>query len=286
MTAQPAAPTVREETVPLEGLSEIGLHIDRGGIEVETADVTEVRIVLTAHDPSGVQAVRDARIEAVGPRLLVDTRYGGAGKSAQTFSEMFSALGRGAGGDWVDRMKTGAAQFVRGNGDARVDVCVQIPAGFRAVLETGRGDVRSRGDLERVESRVGAGSVTIDAVETAKVEIGTGPIRIERGGDLLLRAGTSEVHLGETRGDARIALGSGSTIVDSAREGRVAFKAGSGDLTVGVPEGTAAKVDFVSASGDKDIALTPTDAPGAEVRRVEIDMKAAAGRLRVRRSQA
>ena len=78
--------------------------------------------------------------------------------------------------------------------------------------------------------------------------------------------------------------GSGDLIVRRAASGSVRANGASGDISIGIEEGTAAWLDVSTVSGRVSQELGESEAPRADQQRVEITAHTVSGDLRVHRS--
>lgn len=85
-------------------------------------------------------------------------------------------------------------------------------------------------------------------------------------------------------GSLQTRTGSGNLTVRRATSGVVRAQGASGDITIGVVEGTAAWLDVSTMTGRVVQELGESDAPDEGHRRVEINAHTVSGDLRVHRS--
>jgi hypothetical protein len=123
-----------------------------------------------------------------------------------------------------------------------VDYDIRVPEGVTVTGNNGSGDVRLTG-VSTVDVEVGSGDLTVTRA--------TGPVRLKgHSGDIRatdIRAASTD-----------LTTSSGDINLDLATPGNVTAQAGSGDVTIRVPAGTAYRVDASTHSGDTRIAI-PTD---------------------------
>jgi hypothetical protein len=200
-----------------------------------------------------------------------------------------------------------------------VDIRAELPTGSRLVVEGAYGPVQASGVLGdcRITAKYGnvsadtVGDLALDApygtTEIAEVTgrldatTGYGVARIARvGGDAHLRGAHGTIELGTTAGDVDVAT-SGPLTIDHAlgdvtarsahgpirvrqvTGGSIHLENGYSDIEVGVPAGTAAWIDAVSAHGRVRNELTPDPAAAASDRTVELRLRANYADIRIRR---
>jgi DUF4097 and DUF4098 domain-containing protein YvlB len=181
---------------------------------------------------------------------------------------------------------------------AEVDARIVVPKQSNARIQTASADIRTHGDLARVEAASGSGDVEVDQASEAEVRTGSGDISVRKvQGDCNTKSGSAEVMLGKIGGDCDVLSGSGDVLIDEVagklkvkagsgdiilkssgdgvdamagsgdlllrrvERGRVKAKTGSGDITVGVAAGTAAYLDVMSVTGDVSSELDGAEAP-------------------------
>lgn len=179
------------------------------------------------------------------------------------------------------------AGFFGGGDVGRADVTVVVPLGTDLAIRTGSASVDTNGCFGTCSLRSGSGPVRLSEAEgPAVVETGSGSasvatahtdLRIKSGsgsvevgqvgGSTGVSTGSGAVRIGSTAATAVVKTGSGGLVVDQAgadlsvttgsgdiavgalSRGRFAAKAGSGDVTVGIPGGVPVWTDIRSASG-------------------------------------
>lgn len=179
-----------------------------------------------------------------------------------------------------------------------LDITVSVPAGSRLESTTDSADVRTTGRLEAVRSKAGSGDVVLDHVGEAHVQAGSGDTELERvdgamrvqagSGDVTARTvtgtcwvgtGSGDVRLHQLDGGAQINTASGDVSVDDVtgdvsistasgdhhltkvRRGNVKSNSASGDIHVGVVDGTPVWLDVASLSGSVHSALEGSGPP-------------------------
>lgn len=134
------------------------------------------------------------------------------------------------------------------SGHGALTVTVDVPSGSNLVTSLGSAPLTAHGPLGHVRISSGSGEVSLDEVRRqAVVKTGSGTIRIRTvGAEAALKAGSGEIVVGTLAGKAKLATGSGSIEVGHTGAA-VSLKSGSGDLSVDTAEGD---VTLSTASGD------------------------------------
>lgn len=197
-----------------ETLRPVSLYVElgKGSVEVEATDTTESHVTITGRDADHVVVDQDGdEISIVAPR-----------------------------------QRTG---FL--SGDPTVHVVVSVPTGSDLAVKTGSADVTTTGSLGSARVRSGSGDVSLETVDVATVETGSGEVHLGSvGGDLRVKSGSGDVHVGRAASALSVSTGSGDVEV-GATAGPTLVKTGSGDLKV-----TEAGSDVSLSTGSGDLVVT------------------------------
>lgn len=161
----------------------------------------------------------------------------------------------GSGDLSIERL-TGSAQIRSGSGDVTVDT-----AEGALTVGTGSGDVRVDSAEADLTVQSGSGSVVVGSAAAAlKVQTGSGDIEVR-----------------QADSDVKAQTGSGDVAVGRVARGRVQAKAASGDLHVGVADGTPVWLDVRTVTGGVSNDLESSDPVGAGEQHVRLDLKTVSG---------
>jgi Putative adhesin len=216
---------VRTETFQTPGQVRLEIRLGAGEIRLETADVQETTVVLEAlrDNDASTTAVENARVElrdrGNGHEVVVDVRD----------------RGRGLG-------------FFRG---AEVLVSVTCPDGASVESKSGSADLRGRGRFGSVEVESGAGDVEFSEIaEEANVNAASGDVQLGTvGGNARLNTASGDVQVREVGGEAKVNSASGDLIIREVA-GELSVNTASGDVLV---REAASSVSVNTASGDQEI---------------------------------
>ncbi|MDO8380697.1 DUF4097 family beta strand repeat-containing protein [Phenylobacterium sp.] len=198
---------------------------------------------------------------------------------------------------------------------------VELEHVARAQVQTGSGDIQlgtvegdcdARGGSADVSVRTiggdaevitGSGDIVIGEIAGAlKVKTGSGDISVNRAGHADLTSTSGDIEAGEITGGFRAVTGSGDVTVRQAGDtvdatagsgdlsvarvdhGRVRAKTASGDILVGVAQGSSAYLDVSTVTGDVTSSLDASDAPRAGEPQVELFIQAVTGDVVLRRA--
>lgn len=202
-----------------------------------------------------------------------------------------------------------------------VDVLVELPTGSQVHADLSAGDVRGTGDLAECRLKTGIGHLRLDragpvrlntnghvtvatVVGDADITTGSGRIRIgEVTGAAVVKNSNGDTRIGTVTGELLVRAANGDITVDRAGarveartsngdvrigeivRGSVTLQTATGDLEIGVADGTAAWLDLKTGHGRVDNALDDTgQGPGKSDQTVEVHAQTSFGDITVRRS--
>lgn len=268
------------ESFETPGPVQVAVECAAGEVVVTTHDDprTEVELVPLRDDEASRSAVERARVEL---------------------------LARGAGDRVVVEVPERTGVF-HGR-EPRVRVEVRAPHGTALTFTTASAEVVASGRLGEVRGKTASGDVTLPSVDAVEVKTASGEIRVgDVAGRATLQSASGDVRVGAVGGPLDANVVSGSLVVEAAEaggaasavsgdielaavtEGEVSIRTVSGDVTVGVREGSRVHVDVSTLSGDLRSDLDLSDSPdeGGDGPLVEVRGKTVSGDLRVRRAPA
>jgi DUF4097 and DUF4098 domain-containing protein YvlB len=204
-----------------------------------------------------------------------------------------------------------------------VDVTVDLPARSKVQVDSGVGGVRSTGTLGACRVKSGAGDVQVDRVEGGRLslEIGAGRVDVDTvagradvstgsgrlqvreidgpavvknsngdswiglvTGDLRINAANGDIAVDRAGGDVVASTANGGITVGAVTRGTVSLKTGFGEIEVGIPAGTAAKLDVSTSFGRIRNQLESTDGPQETDETIDLRARSSYGDIVIRRS--
>jgi hypothetical protein len=269
----------------------VSLHVRTGGGRVSvTADETvRTTVELTPLNTAGEDAVARATVVQRGDTVLVNVpgRRGGFLRESPAVAILVHVPDGGhldLQAESSDLTATGRyadVTCVTGSGDIDVERVLGP-----ARLKSGSGDV-SAGKVDGVlVATTGSGNVSVEeSGEAATMTVGSGDISIgELSGEVVTKTGSGDVEVGRLAGSLVTKTGSGDVTVRRAASGSLRAKGASGNITVGIAEGTCAWLDVSTLTGRVSQELGESAAPADGQHRVEITAHTVSGDLRVHRS--
>jgi DUF4097 and DUF4098 domain-containing protein YvlB len=236
---------MRRETFPESGPLRLDLSLPAGEIELEAVPGGETVVELELVRGSEA-AVEEARVELRGDELVVKVDHS----------------------------------------NAEVRLRLEVPEGSALQAKTASGDVRARGRLGDAGVKSASGDVKLDAVGSLEVKLASGDLEVGRvTGDARVDSASGDVELGEAGGGVTVRTASGDQEVRSVAEGKVELASASGDIRVGIKQGSRLWVDARSMSGDVTSELEVGDEePGEDGPLVELKVTAMSGDVQVVRA--
>ena len=257
---------MRTETFQTPGPVRLDVRMGSGEIRIETSETAETTVTLEPlrDNDASVSAVEDARVEQRGEDILVEVRdrrrgFRGADvlvtihcpdeSSVRAKTGSADIEGRGRFGRVEVGTGSGDVQFNDVSGDAEINAAsgdIQLGSvGGQSRINTASGDIQ----LATIggEGRINSASGDVMIREAAnRLEVNTAS------GDVLVREAASSVSANSASGDQ---------IIGSVSEGKVDVKTASGDIKVGIREGSTLWVDARSRSGEVRSELPVSDLP-------------------------
>ena len=207
------------------------LGVAAGRVEVETADVVETTVE--------VEAIRgdaeDLKVEQHGREIVVEGRKRVGFNSDQEFEVRI----RAPHGSDVDA-NVASAPFRATGRLGKLEV------------NTASGDVQADDVEHDVKIRSASGGVRVGSVGgRAEVNTASGDVEIgAAGGGGTIRSASGDVVIGDAARQVKLQTASGDLVIGSIAEGSVDVKSASGDVRVGISQGSRLHVDARSLSGD------------------------------------
>jgi hypothetical protein len=249
------------------------VEVVAGSVHVAAGERSDTVVEIRPRDPSRASDIRAAE------HARVDFRHG---KLTVSAGPKFVALGRGgavsigvalpahsklqassASADVSTDGVLGDCRFSSASGGARFDV---VEGNLKA--DTASGDVAAQSVAGTVTIATASGVATIGRIE----------------GDLKFQAASGSLTVERLRGAVRAQTASGDVSVAATISGDVTVTTSSGDVVLGIPEGTAAKLDVHTRSGAISNTLDPSTGPADDDERVAIHARTGSGDISVRRA--
>src|SRR5206468_284964 len=128
----------------------------------------------------------------------------------------------------------------------------------RSAIEEARVELRPRGSGHEVIVDIRGRGRGFSFGRSAEVLV---EVRCPDGSDVDVQSGSADVEGHGNFGDVEVETGSGDQMIGAVSQGSVNLKSASGDLKVGIREGSTLWVDARSRSGEVSSELPVTDLP-------------------------
>jgi DUF4097 and DUF4098 domain-containing protein YvlB len=259
---------MRTETFKTPGPVQLDIRLGAGEIRLESGAEGETTVTLEPlRDDEGTRAaIENARIDlrerGDGHEVLVEIR-GRRFSNAEVLVEVRCPEGAGVkaksgSADVEGSGRFGSIEIESGSGDVQfADVSGD------AKINAASGDVQLGQVGGELRVNTASGDVQVGAVAgPSKVNAASGDVHVrEAGGSIEVNSASGEVQLGEAGSSVSVNTASGDQTIGAASEGRVTLKSASGDLKIGIREGSTLWVDARSRSGEVRSELPVSDTP-------------------------
>ena len=263
-----------------------------GDLRVVAADRTDTVVEVRPSDPGSeadVRAADQTRVDYADGRLLVKTPkqrglgvFGKPGSVDVTLdlpagSELQADIGaggiRGAGALADTRVKSGA-------GDTELDRVGAL------TLQTGAGHVEVDTVAGRADIRTGSGRLQVREIDGAAV------VKNSNGdswlglvtGDLQVNAANGDITVDRADSSVAASTSNGAITVGAAIRGTASLKTGFGEIQIGIPAGTAVKLDASTSFGRIRNQLESADGPQETDETLDLRARSSYGDIVIRRS--
>jgi hypothetical protein len=257
---------MRTEAFNTPGPVRLDIRVGAGEVRLESSQTTETTVRLEGlRDKDATnEAIQEARVEQRGEDILIEIRSSRRfGRGADVLVEVHcpegsdvraktgsaDIEGRGSFGSVDAESGSGDVQFAELTGDAKVNAAsgdVQIAQiGGEARINTASGDIQ-------------IASIGRDS----KLNSASGDIMVNKAGAAIeVNSASGDVMVREASASVGVNTASGDQMLGSIVQGKVDLKSASGDLKIGIREGSTLWVDARSRSGDVRSELPVSDLP-------------------------
>ena len=192
---------------------------------------------------------------------------------------------------------------VSGSKDGSVAITIDLPAGSSLVASVAHSSVLADGQLGDCELHMASGSVQLARVGALRADIAAGELTVGHvAGRATVEGGTAAVRIGDAAADLDLTNGNGGFDIDRAdgsvtattgagairvgrlTRGQAELVNGSGNIEIGISEGTAALVDAHSERGTVRNSVPPQDDPDASGNKVTVHARTRHGDIIIHRA--
>jgi hypothetical protein len=190
--------------------------------------------------------------------------------------------------------------------DGAIGLEIALPSRSQLHASLASADLRAEGEFADFRVASASGDVEVDSV-TGKIKVanasgaftvhaaqGSASVATASGdatvghldGDLKFKAASGSLTVDRLCGYAKARTASGSVDVAAAVRGGVSAHTSSGEVAVGIVEGTAARLDIVTGSGVVGNELQPSDGPQQGEETLVLHVRSGSGDVSIRRASA
>jgi hypothetical protein len=273
----------------------LSIEVSQGAVHIIASDRTDTVVAVNPRDrdrPADVEAVAKTAVDLANGTLTIN-----------------GPKPRGIAAPLLGWKRGGA-----------VEVTVELPEGSSLRADAGLADFRSDGRLDDVEVKTGAGDVRLDQTGALRVRTGAGHVAVEEasdraeivaagemtigvvagdaevknlngrtwigrvGGNVRVRSANGDVTIEDAGRDVRVNTANGNIRLGQVARGSVTIETASGELAIGVREGTAAWIDAATKFGRVHNNLTAADDPEPSAETVEVRARTQFGDVVIARS--
>jgi Putative adhesin len=155
-------------------------------------------------------------------------------------------------------------------------------------LASASGDVSVESVIGKIKADTASGDVSIQSAKaSASLASASGDASIGvLEGDVKFQAASGSLTVGRLQGNVNAQTASGDATVATAVNGVVSVQTSSGEVQVGIAEGTAARLDLRTHSGEVSNTLQPSDGPAEGDQTLAVHVRTASGGIRMQRASA
>ncbi|MGH3009803.1 MAG: DUF4097 family beta strand repeat-containing protein [Gaiellaceae bacterium] len=240
---------------------ELEVGIPSGDIEIETTEGEESTVTVDGDE----RLLAEVEIRQEGNRVVV--AYRGSGKFGFSLSPFTLVFG------------------------SELRVRAAIPHGASVKTKTASADTRITGQVGSLDVKTVSGDVRVrgEIAGGANLKTVSGDAELPAvAGNLSLQSVSGDLRAGTIGGSAETKTVSGDIRVESVSAGDVRFTSVSGDVEIGIAQGSAVDVDAGSTSGDLSsevpLGSEPAQAEGGPGRTVVVRGRTVSGDVKVFRA--
>ena len=200
---------------------------------------------------------------------------------------------------------------------------VEVPAGSALLAQTAGAEIRGKGVFGESKLQSAGGSIQLDRTGALNVAISNGTITVDHAdgpveidgssgsirigeidGSAIFKSANCDIWVGQANRNLTLSTANGVITVDSAasdvtaktakgavrvgrvRRGQINIMTASGDIEIGIGQGTAARVDAQSKTGTVQNSLAPQDNPEKFAETVEVRTRTQSGDIKINRAPA
>lgn len=259
-----------------------------GRVTLTATDTHTSVVTLTPHGKGADDVVSHSTVDLRGDTLVITVPKAGSsffGRGPEVHvdvrlpSDSTLDLSSGSADLWVDG-RLAQADAETGSGDVRLDVI------GRGSARTGSGDVTIGSCAGDLLVKTGSGDVAGEVVDgDVEAKTGSGDVVFGRvSGHLQAKTGSGDLVVKDPGTSSDLVTGSADVVLNRVVDGRHRVRTGSGDVAIGVADGTSAYLDVSCGSGEARSELDDATSPRPDTPVAEIHVLTGSGDAVIKRA--
>ncbi|EUA34230.1 hypothetical protein I552_5013 [Mycobacterium xenopi 3993] len=167
-----------------------------------------------------------------------------------------------------------------------VDIVVELPSQSGVQVAVASADVHAEGEFASFRFASSSGNLAVQSI-VGRLKAATASGNVDVGlldGDLKFQAASGSLTVDRLCGTAKSQTSSGAVNVVAAVRGAAVAHTSSGDIELGIPEGTAAQLDIVTGSGVVTNQLRSSEGPAEGDETLLIRVRTGSGDVDIHRA--
>lgn len=261
--------------IPVTGPVETYVELQSGDVLVNATTTDHVIVEVTgSRAGSVVVETQGGQVRVVEPHRTGFLSGRGDLRASLTVPERSALVGKLGSATVRATGVLGSVRLSTGAGDVTLEAVDGV-----AHLKTGAGDISVESLGAESEIKAGAGTITVGHVRgVTQLKTGAGSIHVEQAtAPVTLKSGSGDLSVGATGEDATLSAASGDVRIARMTSGQANLKNVSGNIRLGIPDGTPVWTDVSTSTGRVRSTLSPTGAPADGQDHVEVRARSLSG---------
>jgi DUF4097 and DUF4098 domain-containing protein YvlB len=269
----------------------VSLDIAAGDVRLAASDRTDTVVTVQPRNPSSksdLKTVEQTRVEySQGDLQIKGPRHSGLlfgwVGSVEVLIELptgSDVRGTTSSGNIQSEGRLGRCRLKSGSGDIRLDQTGAL------VADTASGHITVGHATESATLSTASGDITLRAIDgAAVVKTSSGDLGVgEATGSVRLNTASGKISVRRALSDVVAKSANGSIRIGEVVRGAIHLNTASGELEIGIREGTAAWLDLNAHAGSVRNSLAATDGPGSDDETVEVRAQTSSGDILIHRA--
>lgn len=172
-----------------------------------------------------------------------------------------------------------------GSKDGSVVITIDLPAGSSLVAYAAHSSVHADGRLGECELHMASARARLDSIDALLANIAGGEVAVGRiAGRATIQGGNGSFDIGRADGSVTATTGAGAIRIGRLTRGEAELVTGSGNIELGISEGSAARVDANSERGSVRNSIPSRESSGTSDDKVTVYARTRHGDIIVHRA--